>query len=149
MERRGGTEREFWRALVHDSKSAGLANVRQAIGTAPLEWIEDWGVAIYLDDTGLSTAARYALPSWNFRDLYPAASTLWPGSFHRTYPLRVQQLQEGTGTSLPLQGAGVAHRRLGVRAGETASVRAAIQPGGGQPLLPAPSRLRVAVIRTR
>ena len=147
-DRRGGNEKDLWGKLVRDVKSSGLTNLREALRVSPLEWISHWGVALYLDDAGVNTDSRYTLASWNFRDLYPAASSLWLSTHHQRYPLRVQSVTAGSPTAFPLQGSGVGYQKLAVAPGKTSAVHVAIA-SPGSPLLPLPSRVKVAVIRTR
>jgi hypothetical protein len=130
-----GNEEGLWRALVN-SQTQGLSNLRNVLGTEPRDWIQDWALAVYLDDVGLTTEARYSQPSWNFRTLMPTV----PG-VGGTFPLGTIQMQPTVRQTL--QGGGMAYVRFGVGAGQTAGIRTLVNQ------LPAPSRLRIAVVRTR
>ncbi|HUE96069.1 MAG TPA: Ig-like domain-containing protein [Longimicrobiaceae bacterium] len=135
-------EAALWRALVTDTKTAGLDNLRHALGEDPRLWIRDWGGAVYLDDTGFDEQGRYGVASWNLRALYPAVRWLWPPRyFGDTYPLAVRRL--GTKEEITLSGAGAAYFRAGVAAGGKGAVRVTVGD------LPAPSRLKVIVTRVK
>lgn len=137
-------ESEFWRALVKDTRTSGLANLEQALGEDPAPWVRDWAAAVYLDDSGQDVAPRFRFPSWNFRLLYPAAKKLWYSLYYDAYPLRVMRLgEEAGGQELQLAGGSPAYFRTGVAAGEAGAVRITVGD------LPAPSRLRVVLTRVR
>jgi hypothetical protein len=145
-DRRGGSETTLWRSLVHEARTAGLGNLRQALGVEPMEWIRDWTAAVYLDDTTLDTDERFSIRSWNFRALFPVAGTLWSGIPNSPYPLKVSQLF-GFPIALPLQGGAAGCLRAAVSPGAVGTIRVVV--GNGQSLLPAPSRLKVLVVRTK
>jgi hypothetical protein len=149
-DRRGGSEASLWAALVRDTRLNGIENLRAALNADPLEWMRDWSVAMYVDDTTFLEAAlgpRYTMPSWRFRTLYPALGTLGLGGGQR-YPLRVWALSPDQPQALPLQGGSAGYVRLGVAGGERAGVRVTVGSGSANQL-PPPSRLQVAVMRTR
>lgn len=104
-DRRGGDEREFWRALVN-SRIAGLPNLQAVLGGDPLLVMRDWAVANYLDDTGLTGDPLYAHASWHYRSLLAALS------LNVGYPLRVRQLE--TTPAVTLTAGGSAYLRFGV-----------------------------------
>jgi hypothetical protein len=138
-----GSDTMLWNRLVRDTKSQGLENLRQALGANPREWIEDWAVAVYTDDAGLplEDAARHTQPSWNFRALLPQVriNSIPLGKF----PLRTISMTSGETRALSLRGGGVGYLRFGVQANQRAAVRATVRG------LPAPSLLKIAVVRTR
>lgn len=152
-DRRGGDEQAFWRALVRDASTSGLANLERVLGTDPRPWIADWTAAVYLDDSGVAVPPEYRISSWNFRSIYPAAGTLWPGNLFTQFPLQVYGLANSGGQTLcrlgssaqscdySLQGGSAAYLRTGTGAAGTGGFRVTV---GG---LPAPSRLRVIVTR--
>jgi hypothetical protein len=120
-DRRGGSEPAFWRGLV-DSGSTGLANLRGALGTEPMDWIHDWLVSVYTDDHVPGPHPRFTQPSWDFRNLYPRLRT--PEGFaYGRYPLRIRTLTDGAQASLSLAAGSAAYLRFGVTAGERAEIR--------------------------
>jgi hypothetical protein len=142
-DRDAGSDTTLWNRLVRDTKTQGLANLQQALGANPREWIEDWAVSVYTDDAGLALddPARHTQPSWNFRTLLPQVRTnsIPLGKF----PLRTLSMTAGEARKLSLRGGGMAYLRFGVQAGQSAAVRATVKG------LPAPSLLKLAVVRTR
>ncbi|HEY7769752.1 Ig-like domain-containing protein, partial [Longimicrobium sp.] len=80
-DRRGGDDAVLWRDLV-DTDVIGLANLQQALGRDPREWIRDWTTSVYTDDF-VATEARFQQPSWRFR------------TFFNTFPLVTQPLTDG------------------------------------------------------
>lgn len=143
-DRRGGDETAFWRGLVRDARTSGLDNLERVLGEDPRGWMTDWAAALYLDDvSGITPPARYQLASWNFRDIYPAAGNLWPGSFYNQYPLQVSSLSLISGNNYSLQGGSTFYLRTGVATGGMGAVRVTVGN------LPPPSRLRVVVTKLR
>lgn len=138
-----GSDTTLWNRLVRDTKSQGLANLGQALGANPREWIEDWAVAVYTDDAGLALddPARHTQASWNFRALLPQVriNSVPLGKF----PLRTISMTAGETRTLPLRGGGAAYLRFAVPADHRAAVRATVKG------LPAPSLLKIAVVRTK
>jgi hypothetical protein len=135
-----------WNALVGNAKTAGFDNLQQALGADPREWIRDWGIALYTDDTSAGADARYQFRSWNFRSLYLNLSSLVLGKANQLYPLRAPQLVSGQPRLLSLQGGGTGYARVGVPPQGRAAIRATVS---GTLQLPAPSRLKVAIVRTK
>jgi hypothetical protein len=115
-DRRGGDERQFWHSLVN-TKEAGLTNLANVLGTPPLPWFRDWGVAVYTDDAVPGTAGRFQMPSWNFRDIYAH-----PTQGGR-YPLRVDTLVTGVPRTFSLRAGSSRYIRMGVPPAATADVR--------------------------
>ncbi|CAN5746666.1 hypothetical protein BH23GEM8_BH23GEM8_15020 [soil metagenome] len=144
-DRRTGAERDFWYQLAN-SKTFGIANLRSVLGTDPLPWVHDWTVSLHSDDHIATTDARFQQPSWNYRSIVPASRILL-GQANPSYPLTVTFLRNTSTGQLPivlsLQSGGASHHRFGVNAGQTAAIRTT---SGG---LQAPSKLKLALIRTR
>ena len=142
-DRDAGSDTTLWNRLVKDPKTQGLANLENALGVNPRDWMEDWAVSIYTDDAGLALAepGRLTQPSWNFRDILPLARVdqLPLGK----YPLRTLTVATGQPRTVTLRGGGTAYIRFSVPPGAPAAVRATVRG------LPAPSLLRVAVVRTK
>ena len=141
-DRMPGPDAGVWNALTN-SRTQGLANLSAVLGANPRDWMADWGTAVYADDAGLASLdPRYQQPSWNFRALIPAI----PGSVGRPlyarYPLATVDLVN-TRMGVTLSGGSGAYIRFGVAAGGVAAVRTTVSG------LPAPSRLRLALVRTK
>jgi hypothetical protein len=134
-DRKGGSQAALWNALAF-SPDTGMTNLTNGLGLDPRPWVRDWGVAMYLDDTGAAPAAAYLMPSWNFRSIYGGLDYGGgPG-----YKLQTSALFSGLARSSNLSyGGGVAYNRLGVAAGSYANVV------GNTPT----SLLQVALMRTR
>ena len=81
----GGTDASVWQSLVN-SKTTGIANLRQVFGTNLGGLLRDWSVSHYTDDVVTSVSADFSQPSWNWHSIYPALSGNSP------YPLKVNQL---------------------------------------------------------
>jgi hypothetical protein len=126
-DRRAGDDVVLWRDLV-DTDVIGFANLQQALGRDPREWIRDWATSVYTDDV-VATEARFQQPSWRYR------------TFFNTFPLVTQPLSDGYSTQLASGGA--AFLRFTVPPATVGTVRAL---SGTNPL---PSRVYVTVVRTR
>jgi hypothetical protein len=137
-----GEDTGIWKALVN-SQTQGLANLQAVLGVNPRDWMSDWAVSVYTDDAGFPVEARYQQPSWNLRALIPTVqSRLNFGAFQR-YPLNTIFLSNGVRQGANLQGGGAAYLRFGVTSGRPAAIRTL----AGR--LPAPTRLRIALVRTK
>jgi hypothetical protein len=135
-DRRGGVERDFWYALVNSSLT-GVPNLRAALATDPIQWMQDWTASVYADDA-VPTPTRYQQPSWNFRSVVPAFS-----SANGTFPLKTFNLAAAEPLNLTLQGGGAAFVRFGV----APLTQTALRTTSGGTV--APQRLRITLIRTR
>lgn len=125
-DRRAGDDVALWRDLV-DTDVIGLANLQQALGRDPREWIRDWATSVYTDDF-VATEARFQQPSWRYRSFTP-------------FPLVTQALTDGFSTQLASGGA--AFLRFTVPPATVGTVRAL--SGASPP----PSKIYVTVVRTR
>lgn len=142
-DRMGGAESALWKRLV-DNDRTGLENLDYALGDRTLDWVEDWSVAVYADDTGIGVAPEYTQPSWDFRNLITGARDGNGNRLYPVFPLQVRALSNGgNGASMALDGGGAAYLRFGVAAGEVGALQATSGGAG------APSRLRVSIVRTR
>ncbi|MBD0319409.1 MAG: hypothetical protein ICV87_03685, partial [Gemmatimonadetes bacterium] len=112
-DQKGGNERDLWFALAN-SKTTGIANVTAVFGGDPLATFQNWGVAIYTDDTVPGVAPAYTHPSWNFRQIF---------SNGITFPLEVVALTSGVNRRIDLAATGNAYLRAGVAPGVRAEVR--------------------------
>lgn len=122
-DRKGGTQSSTWFSLVN-STTTGLANVQAVLGTDPLPWYRDFTAAMYADDAGLSPAATYTQPSWNFRQIYAALDyTPGPGC-SCAYELATRNPSNGVADAFVLSyGGSAAYVRMGVPAGAFAGLR--------------------------
>jgi hypothetical protein len=134
-DRDAGDDTAMWTRLVN-STSLGLTNLEQVMGANPRDWMHDWQVSVFTDDAGFAIAERYTQPSWNFRVLTPVLDQ--SGQF----PLRTRGVGP-TSPSVLLQGGGAVFLRLGLTATTQRALRTTVND------LPPPSRLRLAVVRTR
>jgi hypothetical protein len=139
-------EQVFWQRLVRDPRVSGFDNLRSVLGEDPQEWVRDWAVAVYADDTQLGGNPRYQVPSWNFRAIYGGMGTVVPTRVDQPYPIQVERLQNDVGRTVTLLGGSGGYLRVGVPANGRAAVRITV---GGSSLLPPPARLKVIVARVR
>lgn len=112
-DQKGGNERDVWFNLANN-KVTGIANVAAVFGGDPLVIFQNWGVAIYTDDTVPGVPPLYTHPSWNFRQIF---------SNGITYPLEVINLASGVTRRLDIAATGNAYLRAGVLPGARAEVR--------------------------
>ena len=136
-DRLGTTDGTIWQRF-DDATTTGLETLRSVYGTDPVPLVRDWAVANYVDDFGVSTDARFAHKSWNFRDIYTTTFLNIP-----TYPLRVTGLTDGVKTDFLIRGGSAAYARLAVAAGKDGLIT--FSSGGGSPSLP----LQFVVVRTK
>ncbi|HET7233339.1 MAG TPA: Ig-like domain-containing protein [Longimicrobium sp.] len=142
-DRKGGTQPSFWFSLVN-STQAGLANLQAVLGTDPLPWYRDFTAALYADDAGLSPAAAYTLPSWDFRSIYAGLDYAPGPACSCAYELAVRNPANGVADSFTLPAAGAAaYLRMGVSPGAFAGL--ATRSGGVAPT----ASIRMLVIRRK
>ncbi len=115
-DRRGGSERDLWHALVNTSRS-GLDNYEAVFGVSSQEWLRDWTVAVYADDAVGGLEGRFTMPSWNFRSIFPLITT------PARYPLKVDTLVDAAARSVSVQAGSAAYLRFAVAEGGTGDVR--------------------------
>jgi hypothetical protein len=135
-DRRNGDDNQLWYSLVNNS-TVGFTNLRSRLGAEPIQWMRDWAVAVYTDDTGLNVPAVFRQPSWNFRSLYTAEIG--------RYPLLTRPLNTGQTTTVTLVGGGASYLRAAVAGGRNASVAVAAGAAGAA----LPGNLTVTVVRTK
>ncbi|MBA3969263.1 MAG: Ig-like domain-containing protein [Gemmatimonadetes bacterium] len=136
-DRKAGPDQPFWFALVN-SRTRGVANLRNALATEPINWMQDWTVSVYTDDTDLPVEGRFTQPSWNFRSIMPAFT-----STNNRYPLQTIALTTSSAVNLNLFGGGAAYLRFGVAPSGRAGIR--VTSGGVTP----PANLRISIVRTK
>lgn len=144
-DRRVGDERDLWFALAN-SKTSGMANLKEVLGPAAAEWQHHWATGLFTDDH-VATEARFQHASWNLRSIVPATRLL-VGQGTATYPLATSFLRSTTSEPLQpvvvsLHAGGATFHRFGINPGSQAAIR--VSSGG----LQAPSKLGVALVRTR
>ncbi|MFI5312099.1 MAG: Ig-like domain-containing protein [Gemmatimonadales bacterium] len=115
---------------------ANLANVFGGVFATPTRAFEQWAVAQYLDDTGVSTDPKYAMPSWNYRDI------IGNGLNSGVFPLKVSAVVPSATNSLTLRGGGAAYLRFRVNPAATGQVA---PTGASAP----PASVSLFLIRTR
>jgi hypothetical protein len=120
-DRRGGSESDLWKRLI-DSNVTGLENLRGALGTDPMPWINDWAVSIYTDDAVPGIASEFTQPSWNFRSIYTSLVANSALPIWGRYPLEVRTLTPGS-EAVVVPGGGAVYLRFGVQAGARAEIR--------------------------
>lgn len=132
-------DEEFFRDLV-DSRSAGLANLRDALedDTEPRDAVRTWTVSGWADDRVPGVPGFLIQPSWNFRSVLPALS-----QDQETFPLVARTLGPDGTLDVAIRGGTSAYVRVGVPAGEEAVVTTTASDGG-----PPPPDLELSVLRT-
>jgi hypothetical protein len=131
-----GTENAFWFKLVN-STTSGVANLTNALGTAPYSLMRDWAISLYVDDNATGVDPRFQQPSWNMR------SVLTNGGTSLSYPLSTRTLSNNSQQSVLLAGNGTSFLRFSVADGQEALLTVTT---GGQPI---PSTVQLAVVRVR
>ena len=135
----GGAGTDFWFRLVN-SRTGGIANLREVFGTEPAPLLRDWAIAEYADDTGPGVEERFSHPSWNFRSILPALGNPFP----LTDPLLERRLSDNVSASVQVQGGGVSFLRFLVPAGHEALFIVTSSSGS-----PTPASLQLSVLRIR
>jgi hypothetical protein len=136
VDRLNTTESTVWKRFGN-SVLDGMPSLAYGLGTDPAPLFRDWVLANYLDDTGFSADARFAHPSWNFRDIY--AKTYVNGRF----PLKVTPLVNAAPVTVQQVGLSASYFRLAVAAGQEAQL--AFASGGSAPN----ASLQFLVMRTK
>jgi len=131
-----GTENSFWFKLVN-SKTSGVDNLTNALGTTPYSLMRDWAISLYVDDNAVNVDPRFLQPSWNMR------SVLTNGGVSLAYPLSTRTLRDNTSQSVLLAGNGVGFLRFSVPGGQDALLTVTT---GGQAI---PSTVQLSVVRVR
>jgi hypothetical protein len=138
-DRRGAIDGDVWMRLVN-TRTAGLANLREVFGPDVLAMLRDWTISLYTDDYVPGVAPAHSQPSWNFRAVFPAM----PGS-PRSYPLveGVRTLVDDGTQTVVLNGGSGAFLRFSVAAGRDAAIR--VTSNGFAP----PATVRATIVRRR
>src|SRR5262249_33577237 len=131
-----GADSAFWFNLVN-SRTSGLANLTNVLGTQPGPLIHDWATSVFLDDDAPNVAPRYLQPSWNSRSILSGGGTSTP------FPLLTRTLSDNAQVSLNIVGYGVSFLRFSVPSGQDALLTVT---SNGQPL---PSAMQLSVVRVR
>jgi hypothetical protein len=134
LDRKNTGDAVVFNALVNTG-AVGTANLSAALAVDANDWVPDFLVAAYADDsavTGLSP--EHTLPSWNYRSVYGGL-----GGF----PLTVDNAANATPLTVNIgPGGGTRYVRVGVAAGQQATI-AITDNSGANPAL------STAIIRTR
>jgi len=131
----GASENTLWNALAN-SRTAGMANLAAALGTAPNSMIRDWAISVLMDDNAPGVDPRFTQPSWNSRSIISAGGL--------AYPLVTRTLSDGVTGTMTLDGDGVTYLRFSVPNGQDALFT--VTSSNGQPLA---AGVRLAVVRTK
>jgi hypothetical protein len=135
LDRKNTGDAALLSALVNTNQT-GITNLQTVFGADPNDWMRDFLVAAYADDSGVAgVASQYTLPTWNFRSVYGGL-----GGF----PMAVDLLNDSTPLTFALGfGGGTRYTRFGVAPGQTASLL--MTEGGVSPT----SAIRTAILRTK
>ena len=141
-------EANFYRSLVN-STTTGRNNLINVLGgsTQFADYLRDWTVSLIADD--FSTAetaaldARYIMPSWNFRSIFPGLRLNGSSTALGVYPINARALVSGLSQRITLAGGTSSYVRFGLRSGT--STLLSFSTNGGT----LPSTLRYAVVRLR
>lgn len=146
--RQGPTgESAFYRALVN-STTTGRQNITNVLGgtTSFADYLRDWTVSLIADDFSVAETAaldaRYILPAWNFRSIYPGLR-FNGGSPLGIYPINARGINSGTTQRISLAGGTSSYVRFGLQSGRSALVSLA---SNGSTL---PTTVRYAIVRLR
>jgi hypothetical protein len=135
VDRINGDDAALFNALVN-SNLTGMANLQNALGANPLDWVRDFDIAVYTDDAVAGVAAKYTIPSWSYRSLYTA--------LNGSYQLAVDPLTDGVSLGFTLRyGGGTRYARFGVAPAQTANVTLTI--GGSSPTM----AITTGLVRTK
>ncbi len=134
-DRVNGNDQTFWYNMVN-SNLEGTANIQNAIGATPNDWLRDFTAGMYADDAVAGLARQYQQPSWSYRSLYTA--------LNGSYQLIPQALSNNVGLTLSYAtGGATAYARFGVPTAGFAKVTAL--SGGVAPTSP----YALIVVRTK
>jgi hypothetical protein len=142
-----GGEAAFYRALVN-STTSGRANLANVLGgtTTFNDYVRDWSTAVVADDFSTATLAaldaRYTIPAWNFRNIYPGLR-ISGGSPLGIYPLNARSIGSGVTRRVSIAGGASSFLRFGIQSGRSALLQVAVNGGA------LPSTMRYAIVRLR
>jgi len=131
-----GQENAFWFSLVN-SKTTGIPNLNDALGTSVAPFLRDWAISVFMDDNAPSVDPRFQQPSWNLRSLFTN------GGMSLAFPLFTRTLSDNVQSTTTLGGYGVGFYRFSVTNGQDALLTTT---SGGAPL---PTTVQLAVVRVR
>ena len=113
-----GTSSTYTRA-IDNGTITGFANVENvfSLSASSLAALyQSWAIAQYVDGTGITAAAAYSNPSWNYRSVLPNALGL------QTYPLKVRPITPNVPVNVVLRGGASSYIRFRVNAGVTGQI---------------------------
>jgi hypothetical protein len=67
---RGASDADTWSKL-DNTALAGQQNIANVFGTNYMTQIRDWATSVFADDVTGQSDARFAQPSWDYRDIFP------------------------------------------------------------------------------
>lgn len=129
-----GGQHELWARLVNSS-TAGMANLKAALGRDPLTLARDWALATGVDGLVAGLPPALTQPSWELRSAWPQ----WRGP----YPVRLRTPNEGGTLTIALRGAGAAFMQFSTLA--TRESLLDFSSSGG----PAVTAISVTLVRIR
>ena len=135
-DRRGSSDGDTWMNL-DNSKTTGLANLRNVFGTDVMTQIRDWATSVFTDDVVAQSSTAFQQPSWNFRSIFTNAGAA-------PFTLKVIPVVESAATNVQLVGGGTAYLRFAVPPNAQASLD--WSGAGGIPVSPV---VRWTLVRTR
>ncbi len=146
--RQGATgESAFYRSLVN-STTAGRTNLANALGgpTQFADYLLDWTVSLIADDYSAATTsalnARYIVPAWNYRSIYPGLRFSGSSALG-IYPINARAITSGNTQRITLAGGTSSYIRFGLPTGRSTLINLA---SNGAAL---PTALRYAIVRLR
>lgn len=140
-------EPAFYRALVN-SQTTGRTNLTNVLGGSAqfATYLRDWTVSIIADDYSTATTAaldaRYIMPSWNFRSIFPGLR-IGSGNALGVYPINSRSLLSGAPQRITLAGGTSSYVRFALLSGNSSYVSLA---SNGAAL---PTDMRYAIVRLR
>ena len=136
-DRRGSSDGDTWMQL-DNSKTSGLANLRNVFGSDIMSLIRDWTTSAITDDNAYAGGdGAYQQPSWSLRSIYTQL-------FNPPFPLQITPVVESAATNVSLVGGAAAYLRFTVPANVQASLD--WSGPGGVPVSPV---VRWTLVRTR
>ena len=108
-----------------NSIQTGMNTVTLGLQTDPRPYLEDFVVANYLSELGISSDPRYRHKSWNYRDIFSNTfgtrvnGVFTPNGF---YPLKTTGLADRVAITVSARGGSASYHRLAVPAGREALV---------------------------
>jgi hypothetical protein len=124
VDRMDTPHQDSWRALVA-GPATGLKNLEQVIQADPMQWMRDWAMSLFLDNTTHSVSPQFQQQSWRIRSLILG---ILDKSVFQLGPIRLQD-------ALPVSAAPVPGGAVYFRFGVPPSINSTLvlTPGGENP----------------